>query len=62
MATDNRDEKDRSGPFEARYLVFLETITNLRPQPAPLPFAHDWVGDGRRGCRPGRSVPGLSEA
>ncbi len=31
MATDNHDEKDRSGPFEARYLAFLETITNLRP-------------------------------
>src|SRR5437879_9919174 len=31
MATDNHDEKDRSGPFEARYLAILETITNLRP-------------------------------
>ena len=31
MPTDNQDEKDRSGPFEARYLAFLETITNLRP-------------------------------
>jgi RNA polymerase sigma-70 factor (ECF subfamily) len=31
MATDNQAEKDRSGPFEARYLAFLETVTNLRP-------------------------------
>src|SRR6266705_1954128 len=31
MATDNQNEKDRSGTFEARYLAFLETITNLRP-------------------------------
>jgi RNA polymerase sigma-70 factor, ECF subfamily len=32
MATDDQDEKDRSGPFEARYLAFLETITQLRSQ------------------------------
>jgi RNA polymerase sigma-70 factor, ECF subfamily len=31
MTTGDHDEKDRSGPFEARYLAFLETITNLRP-------------------------------
>ena len=31
MTSENQDEKDRSGPFEARYLAFLETITNLRP-------------------------------
>jgi len=32
MATDHQDETVRSGPFEARYLAFLETITQLRPQ------------------------------
>jgi len=32
MTTDDQDEKDRSGPFEARYLAFLETITQLRPR------------------------------
>ena len=32
MATADQDEKDRSGPFEARYLAFLETITQLRPR------------------------------
>ena len=31
MTSENQGEKDRSGPFEARYLAFLETITNLRP-------------------------------
>src|ERR1700757_2837945 len=31
MATDKHEKTDRSGPFEARYLAFLETITNLRP-------------------------------
>jgi RNA polymerase sigma-70 factor (ECF subfamily) len=31
MATDKQEKMDRSGPFEARYLAFLETITNLRP-------------------------------
>src|ERR1700756_2605564 len=31
METDNQDERGLSGPFEARYLAFLETITNLRP-------------------------------
>jgi len=31
MATDKQAKLDRSGPFEARYLAFLETITNLRP-------------------------------
>ena len=31
MATDKQAKMDRSGPFEARYLAFLETITNLRP-------------------------------
>src|SRR5580698_11211326 len=31
MATDRQEKMDRSGPFEARYLAFLETITNLRP-------------------------------
>src|SRR6266511_1872375 len=30
MDKDN-PESGRSGPFEARYLAFLETITNLRP-------------------------------
>jgi hypothetical protein len=29
--THNQEEKDRSGLFEARYLAFLETITNIRP-------------------------------
>jgi RNA polymerase sigma-70 factor, ECF subfamily len=32
MATADQDGKDRSGPFEARYLAFLETITQLRPR------------------------------
>jgi RNA polymerase sigma-70 factor (ECF subfamily) len=32
MATADQEEKDRSGPFEARYLAFLETITQLRPR------------------------------
>jgi RNA polymerase sigma-70 factor (ECF subfamily) len=32
MTTDDQDEKQRSGPFEARYLAFLETITQLRPR------------------------------
>jgi RNA polymerase sigma-70 factor (ECF subfamily) len=27
----NAEYTDGSGPFEARYLAFLETITNLRP-------------------------------
>src|SRR5260221_7372615 len=27
----NNQKMDGSGPFEARYLAFLETITNLRP-------------------------------
>ena len=27
----NAEYTDRSGPFETRYLAFLETITNLRP-------------------------------
>ena len=31
MTSENQAEKDRSGPFEARYLAFLETISNLRP-------------------------------
>jgi RNA polymerase sigma-70 factor (ECF subfamily) len=31
MATDKQEKMDRSGPFAARYLAFLETITNLRP-------------------------------
>src|ERR1700738_3950608 len=28
---DNPREVDAPGPFQARYLAFLETITNLRP-------------------------------
>jgi RNA polymerase sigma-70 factor (ECF subfamily) len=32
MATADQEQKDRSGPFEARYLAFLETITQLRPR------------------------------
>jgi RNA polymerase sigma-70 factor (ECF subfamily) len=31
MTSEHQGEKDRSGPFEARYLAFLETITTLRP-------------------------------
>jgi len=31
MATDKQAKMDRSGPFEARYLAFLEPIHNLRP-------------------------------
>ncbi len=27
----NAEYTDGSGPFEARYLAFLETVTNLRP-------------------------------
>lgn len=32
MASEDQYEMDRSGPFEARYLAFLETITQLRPR------------------------------
>jgi RNA polymerase sigma-70 factor, ECF subfamily len=28
---DFRSEVEPDGPFDARYLAFLETITNLRP-------------------------------
>src|SRR5499427_1729849 len=31
MNSVNRQYVDRSGPFEARYLAFLETIVTLRP-------------------------------
>ena len=31
MDMNNAEYTDGSGPFEARYLAFLETITNLRP-------------------------------
>src|SRR5262245_29340227 len=31
MNSVNRQYVDRSGPFEARYLAFLETIATLRP-------------------------------
>src|SRR5713226_3957587 len=30
--TENQGEAELSGPFEARYLAFLETITQLRPR------------------------------
>ncbi|HEV8658107.1 MAG TPA: response regulator transcription factor [Thermoanaerobaculia bacterium] len=34
----------------------------LKAEAAPLLFTHDRLRVGRRGCRPGRAVPGVSEA
>src|SRR6266700_8325947 len=53
----NAEYTDGSGPFEARYLAFLETITNLRP--SLHRYCSRMTGSvyGRRWCCPGRPVP-----
>ena len=47
MDENNRREMDSPGPFEAGYIAFLETITNLRPSLAPVLLSLDWIGSGR---------------
>jgi len=39
MDIDNPRDLGASGLFEARYLAFLETITNLRTGPSQTPIA-----------------------
>ena len=51
-----------SGPVDARYLAFLETVSTLRPSPAPLLCSYDGFGPGWRRRRARGLDRGLSEA
>ena len=50
----NTDYTNPPGPFEARYLAFLNG--NPASRHAPLLCAHDRVGDGRRRHRAGGTI------
>ena len=53
IGMDDSADTGASGPFEARYLAFLETITPAPAQPAPLLLAHDRIrrSTAKTSCR-----------